>query len=161
MYFSNPNIWENQGDAYFQVSQHATGKWPHKESPLKNTSGTVLWHHSCQWCHRMIDSQLSQIHCSQLDTSITGALSRKQSVSEQSDSGRSQFRCAEVKGGDVNRLALFLTFLISSSLQLQRGPLSLRLDSLFKSNAISSRSAPGLSLHPNNTFSPGRDSNHH
>lgn len=57
---------------------------------------------------------------------------------------------------------LFRTFVISSSVALLwQSLLSLRLDSLFKSNAISSRSAPGLFLHPNNTFSPGRDSNHH
>lgn len=153
-------VWENQGGAHFQVSQHSTGPWSLNDSPLKNTSVTVLWHRTSQWCHKMIDSRVSRIHCSRLDTTITGVLSREQSVSV-SDSGRRQFRCSEVKGGDVNLLTLFLTFLISSSLQLLRGPLSLRLDSLFKSNAISSRSAPGLSLHPNNTFSPGRDSNHH
>lgn len=39
--------------------------------------------------------------------------------------------------------------------------LSLWLDSLFKSNAISSRSTPGLFLHPGNTFSPGRDFSRH
>lgn len=119
----------------------------------------------CQHWYKMIDYQKFTDHY--LNKTIECAWSRGSKVIL--DRAWSQPRSSKFKGCDVNPLTLFHIsnfsyFLLFPSWCCRTGSsraCSLRLDSLFKSNAISSRSAPGLFLHPNNTFSPGRDSSHH